>query len=395
MKLNILVILSIIALFVMPISAVSLADIRAEGLQTNTTNYITIVGQMNQTMNQTPNMTAGPQGQTGSSGINGSAGTTDHHLLSNLTTGDDHTQYALLAGRAGGQTLKGGTTTGNLTLNGSQSGGNVILNPKGGNVGIGTTTPATKLQITGSTEPFEPIRLSSLSNAGGETTPIKLSFYFGSGAVTPYESASIYSAQTNGYGSSLTFATNDDPEGSALARVYISSGGNVGIGTVSPSTQLHTTGGVRFANFGAGAATFDANGVISSLSDEKAKTNINSFSKGLNELLQINPIIYKYSENSGLDTKNEYVGFSAQNLQKAVPEIVYSKPDIKYEPSKTIYNTTDMIATPTGTNTLSIYDRGLMALMVNSIKEQQTQIEKQQKQIDDLTNRITKLEEKI
>lgn len=32
-----------------------------------------------------------------------------HNSLSGLTTGDPHTQYALLAGRSGGQTLKGGT----------------------------------------------------------------------------------------------------------------------------------------------------------------------------------------------------------------------------------------------------------------------------------------------
>lgn len=41
----------------------------------------------------------------------------DHHLLMNLASGDDHTQYALLAGRAGGQTLVGGTLASqNLTL---------------------------------------------------------------------------------------------------------------------------------------------------------------------------------------------------------------------------------------------------------------------------------------
>jgi hypothetical protein len=40
-----------------------------------------------------------------------------HSNLTGLTSGDDHTQYALLAGRAGGQTLIGGTAAGNnLTL---------------------------------------------------------------------------------------------------------------------------------------------------------------------------------------------------------------------------------------------------------------------------------------
>jgi hypothetical protein len=40
----------------------------------------------------------------------------DHHLLSNLTANDDHTQYTYHAGRSGGQTIYGGTVSGNLSL---------------------------------------------------------------------------------------------------------------------------------------------------------------------------------------------------------------------------------------------------------------------------------------
>lgn len=46
-----------------------------------------------------------------------SVGTINHSALTGLTSGDDHTQYALLAGRSGGQTLIGDTASGgNLTL---------------------------------------------------------------------------------------------------------------------------------------------------------------------------------------------------------------------------------------------------------------------------------------
>jgi hypothetical protein len=41
-------------------------------------------------------------------------GTLDHNSLLNLAVGDVHTQYALLAGRVGGQTLYGGTNAGDL-----------------------------------------------------------------------------------------------------------------------------------------------------------------------------------------------------------------------------------------------------------------------------------------
>lgn len=54
----------------------------------------------------------------------------DHNALANLATGDPHTQYALLAGRAGGQTLIGGTGSGDdLTLTSTSHGtkGNVFV----------------------------------------------------------------------------------------------------------------------------------------------------------------------------------------------------------------------------------------------------------------------------
>lgn len=60
---------------------------------------------------------------------------TAHSGLSGLTVGDDHTQYALLAGRVGGQSLSGGTATGNvLTLRGSTLGDGRILIQDGLNI---------------------------------------------------------------------------------------------------------------------------------------------------------------------------------------------------------------------------------------------------------------------
>lgn len=63
---------------------------------------------------------------------------------------DSFLQYALLGGRAGGQILKGGTAASeNLTLDSTSNGtkGNVLISPTGGNVGIGTNSPAGKLHI--------------------------------------------------------------------------------------------------------------------------------------------------------------------------------------------------------------------------------------------------------
>lgn len=61
----------------------------------------------------------------------GGVGTTDHLTLTNLTAGDaGHTQFALLAGRSGGQSLFGGTASGNdlfLYSTSNATRGNVVL----------------------------------------------------------------------------------------------------------------------------------------------------------------------------------------------------------------------------------------------------------------------------
>jgi len=74
----------------------------------------------------------------------------DHGTIGGLGD-DDHTIYALLAGRAGGQTFKGGLNSGDhLLLESTNHGtkGTVQLNPNGGSASIGTTaTPIGGLHI--------------------------------------------------------------------------------------------------------------------------------------------------------------------------------------------------------------------------------------------------------
>lgn len=70
-----------------------------------------------------------------------------------VISNDSFAQYALLAGRSGGQTLNGGTAASeNLTLDSTAHAtkGNILLVLSGGNVGIGKTGPATALDVSGS-----------------------------------------------------------------------------------------------------------------------------------------------------------------------------------------------------------------------------------------------------
>lgn len=73
-----------------------------------------------------------------------------HNSLANLTTGDAHTQYLNISGRAGGQSVFGGTgASETLTLNGTSNAtrGDILLQTLGGKVGIGNTSPSYTLDI--------------------------------------------------------------------------------------------------------------------------------------------------------------------------------------------------------------------------------------------------------
>ena len=81
----------------------------------------------------------------------------DHNSTTNLTVGDVHTQYALLAGRSGGQTVYGSTVASeNLVLHSTSHatkgkiylGANSVYDEVNDRLGIGTS-PTAKLHTTG------------------------------------------------------------------------------------------------------------------------------------------------------------------------------------------------------------------------------------------------------
>jgi hypothetical protein len=86
--------------------------------------------------------------------------------------------------------------------------------------------------------------------------------------------------------------------------------------------QINTNGTQTWAPYGAGTATFDASGNITSVSDERMKDIQGPFTTGLSALMGLRPILYHYKESSGLDTENTYAGFSAQNVLGYIPEAV-------------------------------------------------------------------------
>lgn len=203
-------------------------------------------------------------------GREGVGGVTDHGLLSGLLD-DDHTQYALLAGRAGGQTFKGDTAaSGTLTLESTANAtkGKIIFNTDvAGTVGIGTTAPDTHIElrkaslaywnvgsnlwngIAAGVPPPQALTITNSQNSGYDpvaiwrmatsTGTLKISAAIGTVGTDAWNDASIGTQTVRMY-----FNVRDSA-GAIQERLSILSNGATGIGTQTPAARLAINGGLH------------------------------------------------------------------------------------------------------------------------------------------------------
>jgi hypothetical protein len=130
---------------------------------------------------------------------------------------------------------------------------------------------------------------------------------------------------------------------------------------------------------------YATNGTIQT-SDIRDKKNITEISYGLNELLALNPIRFQWKNSHDPKAK---LGFSAQQIQKIIPEVVkeydYVFPENGAAPIKK------------QNERLGVYYSDLIPVTVKAIQEQQEIIDSQQKTIQKLekkqdeTNALLKL----
>lgn len=166
----------------------------------------------------------------------------NHNALYNLTTGDVHTQYAYLAGRSGGQTIIGGTASGNnLTLQSTS-------NATRGKIYLGSTSfydeATDRLRLGGAISGVQTFKLSlkgDATNAASITLENVYNHQWHFGGSTG--SDRFYITKTG----VVDYITLDYPADTITFSPATASGktvfakGTVGVG-ISPSAPLHVTG---------------------------------------------------------------------------------------------------------------------------------------------------------
>lgn len=189
----------------------------------------------------------------------------------------------------------------------SSWGGNLIL-AADGNVGIGEYSPTEKLEVGGNVI-LDAANATLKIKAGGIGTRGTVQWTYNTES-TEYASVGIdYDTRASlgfhidsGYPVSIDsmLYTRFMNNGSEIAR--FTSGGNLGIGTSSPSALLHVNGSattaiVRIANAGSGAATFDGSGA-----------GLELLAGGMNTTSQYTPAIKFGSTDSEFTTTNPKFG---------------------------------------------------------------------------------------
>ncbi len=225
---------------------------------------------------------------------------------------------------------------GNGTANNLRHNALTIL--KNGKVGIGTSNPAGLLHINNGVIISEQAS-ELLSN----------------------DSANILFARPGSNGGILTWKIRQGTISGSNDNLYIDNhnfntwtnlvtfdrvNSRVGIGTTTPDAVLTVNGTADKPGGGSWAA----------FSDKRLKQNISDFDDGLSTLQKIKPVRYQYNEQSGFDTKPEYVGVIAQELQQIAPYMV-------------------SLAERNGNEYLRVDNSSMTYMLINAVKEQQKQIE--------------------
>jgi len=229
-------------------------------------------------------------------------------------------------------------------------------------LGVGTSSPAEKLHINGSIRGDQSGALRINTGSGyidiGPKNTSWAHFYTDRSRYWFSTGLTVETGNIGSYDEDLSLQT------SGTTRITIlNSNGNVGIGTTTPAAKLHVAGNIK-------------TNTINETSDARFKKNIQSIDTPLSKVLSLRGV-YFYWDLDNPDVQeidsSKQIGMIAQEVEKILPELVNTDAN--------------------GYKSVE-YSR-VVAVLIEAMKEQQKTIDEQKDMINDLNERITKLEELI
>jgi len=213
-----------------------------------------------------------------------------------------------------------------------------VVRVESGNVGIGTTEPEAKLEISKNIlGEYTALRLTNSRTGANDNVALELlAANIGLGDVK--YPAKIVAIAPGGNDQDLAFyVTNSYTQ---FVLMYLDGDGNVGIGTTSPTEMLHVAGNVLADQY-------------LTPSSKRWKTNIKSIAGALDKVQHLRGVSYNWKA----DGKHD-IGLIAEEVGEVIPEVVVYEED--------------------GQDAKSVDYARLVAVLIEATKEQQQQIEQLQ-----------------
>jgi hypothetical protein len=158
--------------------------------------------------------------------------------------------------------------------------------------------------------------------------------------------------------------TNRFIQNGTLRFKILGSNGNVGIGRNIPAEKLDVAGNIQYI------------GALINASDKRLKSNVQDFGYGLEEVLQLNPVSYNYTDRGTEATDELNTGLLAQELKKVAPELVkeFELPVMNEDQDEVL----------SVDSYLGIKESSIKYMLINAIQDQQELIEAQAEKIAQL-----------
>jgi hypothetical protein len=203
-----------------------------------------------------------------------------------------------------------------------------------GNVGIGTTSPSSKLEVyTGGG-----YLTVSTNDGAGSYDGFGLNFRIANASQDLVQFRGVYTDSGAGGTGGLNILTKS--QGTLYSRIYITgdSLAYVGIGTTGPSYKLDVVGTIR------------ASGDVIAYSDARVKDNVQTVEKALEKITSLRGVTYTRNDS---EDKSRKVGVIAQEVLPILPEVVQQDTEGNY----------------------SVAYGNIVGVLIEAIKELKTEVE--------------------